>query len=284
MDAEVEGKVYAEIWPARLELLDAPPPAEAPKEIPDHLDLLASNKVYQADATPEKDYIGVLQKKKGEDAVGYVLLIDAGDHVDRQDIHLFDAHYSLFEPYAGMRVKVTGKKVTGVIGGTAASYILPGRLEVLPAGDDKPRKELKVLARAEWKLIDGAAPVQLLIRSPRELALAHGLPADQTTDDVVQSRESQLASRLFKVEQIDWKQQMIVVASPGAEPTGGYSVEITSLVVQDDVLTVHWRVNAPKPGDVVTQEVTHPAQAALTERFEGKVVFDAAPKTTAPGK
>ena len=74
---------------------------------------------------------------------------------------------------------------------------------------------------------------------------------------------------------------MIVVASPGAEPTGGYSVEITGLVVQDDVLTVHWRVNAPKPGDAVTQEVTHPAQAVLTERFEGKVVFDG-PKAPAP--
>ena len=118
VDAEVEGKSHAEIWPARLELLDAPlpPPLPAP---PDRLDILAGNKVYLADATPEKDYVGVLQKKKGEDAVGYRLLIDMDDRIDRQDVHLFDPHYDLFDPYNGMRVKIVGKKVTGTIQGAA---------------------------------------------------------------------------------------------------------------------------------------------------------------------
>ena len=76
---------------------------------------------------------------------------------------------------------------------------------------------------------------------------------------------------------------MLVVAAAGAEPTGGYTVEITGLVVDGDVLHVHWQVNAPKPGDVVTQQVTHPAQAVLTEHFTGDVVFDG-PKAPAPGK
>ena len=35
-----------------------------------------NNKVYMADATPEKTFIGLLQKKKGEDEVGYRLLIE----------------------------------------------------------------------------------------------------------------------------------------------------------------------------------------------------------------
>ena len=118
------------------------------------------------------------------------------------------------------------------------------------------------------------------MRSPKELALAHGEPIDRATTDAVQARDAQLASRMFKVEQIDWKTQMIVVASAGAQLTGGYSVEITGLTVQDDVLTVHWKLNAPKPGDFVTQSVTHPAQAVLTELFDGKVVFEAPPKET----
>ena len=110
-----------------------------------------------ADGTPEKDYVGVLQKKKGEDAVGYRLLIEAGDHIDRQDLHLFDNTYDRLDPYNGLRVKITGKKVTGVIGGVAAAYILPGRLEVLPPVGEKPAvKELKVLARAEWRPVEGA--------------------------------------------------------------------------------------------------------------------------------
>ncbi len=283
VEAQVEGKLHAEIWPARVELLEAPP--EAPVAPPEHLDILSGNKVYDADATPEKDYVGVLQKKKGEDAVGYTLLIDAGDHIDRQDIHLFNQQYSLFDPYAGMRVKITGKKVSGTMQGVPFAYILPRRLEVVgdkPASD-KGARELKVLGVAnEWPF-GGAAPAQFAIRSPRELVLARGLPAGQADDDAVQTREAELTARTFKVESIDWKRQMLVVATAGAEPTGGYTVEITRLVVDGDVLHVHWRVNAPKPDDVVTQQVTHPAQAVLAERFTGEVVFEG-PKATAPGK
>ena len=142
VDMEVEGQQHAEIWPAHLEVLDAAPP-EPPKEVPDRLDILAGNKVYAADATPEKEYVGVLEKKKGEDAIGYVLAIDAGDHVDRQDLHLFDPQYSIFDPYAGKRVKIFGKKLTGTVQGTAVAYILPGRLEVVPVTATKPVKELE---------------------------------------------------------------------------------------------------------------------------------------------
>ena len=87
-----------------------------------------------------------------------------------------------------MRVKVTGKKVTGLIEGTAASYILPGRLEVLPAGGES-RAGAEGAGAGRLEAIDGAAPVQLVIRSPKELALAHGLSADQATDDAVQTRK-----------------------------------------------------------------------------------------------
>ena len=34
---------------------------------------------------------------------------------------------------------------------------------------------------------------------------------------------------------------MVIVVSAGAKPTSGYSVEITGLDIQNDVLTVHWR-------------------------------------------
>ena len=126
--------------------------------------------------------------------------------------------------------------------------------------------------------------MQRVIHSPEELALVHGQPADKAKDESVQTRVVEEATRLFKVEAIDWKTQMIILASAGAKPTGGYSVDITGLVVQDDVLYVHWKLNSPKPGDFVTQSFTHPAQAVLTERFDGKVVFDAPPKTPAPEK
>ena len=76
---------------------------------------------------------------------------------------------------------------------------------------------------------------------------------------------------------------MIVIVSTGAEPTTGYNAEITRMDVQNDVLTVHWRVIAPGAGAAVTQVTTNNAQAVLTDRFDGKVVFDLPPaKAPAP--
>jgi PrcB C-terminal len=284
VETEVEGKVYAEIWPAVLEVIGETP-AQAVEEIPNKIDLLMNNKVYMADAAPEKAFIGTLQKKKGENAVGYRLLIEGGGSVDRQDLHFYDDNYKKLEPYAGMRVKITGKKVSGILGSNPFAYILPGQLEVVPVGDGNPaEKALKVLARGTWRVGDSPAPLQLVIRSAKELALSHGLRAGTAEDDSVKTQAVLEAARLFKVEDIDWKTQMIVVASAGAKPSSGYTVEITGLDVQDDVLTVHWRLNSPKPGDFVTQSATHPAQAVLTERFDGKVVFEAPPKTPSAGK
>ena len=235
-----------------------------------------------AEPTPEKEYIGVLRKKTAKDAVGFSLDLEITDNKDLEDVYVFDDKYGPLEPYAGKRVKITGKKVSGSVGARVFSHILPGRLEVLPAVGDKPNvKGLKVLARGAWKTAEGAAPVQIVIRSAEELARSHGQPDDKARDEAVQTRVVDEACRLFKVETIDWKTQMIVVASAGAKPTGGFSVEITGLPVKDDVLTVHWKLNAPQPGDFVTQSFTHPAQAVLTERFDGKAVFDAPPK--APG-
>ena len=171
----MEGKLHAEIWPARVELMEATP--ETPVAPPDELDVLSGNKVYNADATPEKDYVGILRKKKGEDAVGYTLLIDAEDFIDRQDIHLFNQQYSLFDPYAGMRVKITGKKVSGTKQGVPFSYILPRRLVVLgdKSAGEKTARELKVQGVAnEWPF-GGLAPAQFAVRSPRELVLAPGV-------------------------------------------------------------------------------------------------------------
>ncbi len=276
-ERSVEGKVYAEIWPARLEVVEEPAAPGLPPGVPRTLDLLQNNEVYQADSTPEKDYIGVLQKKKGENAVGYRLLIDRSDYVDREDLHLFnDNNYAWLDPYNGLKVKITGKHLV--------DYILPGRLAVLlPAGEKPAFKELKVLARADWNLATGLEPTGLVIRNPEQLALAHGEPPDRATLDSVQETDATLLNRRFNVERIYWKTQMVIVATAGVKPTSGYGIEITGLELRDEVLTVHWKVTSPKPGDPVDQSPTNPGQVVLTERFDGKVVFDAPPKPTLPG-
>ncbi len=60
---------------ARLEVVGAAANL-AVDDIPSKLDLLVNNKVYLADAAPEKEYVGLLKKKKGTDAVGYALVIE----------------------------------------------------------------------------------------------------------------------------------------------------------------------------------------------------------------
>jgi hypothetical protein len=137
-------------------------------------------------------------------------------------------------------------------------------------------KELKVLARADWKPAGTKDQQQLVIHSAEELAKVTGHPADKSAEEL---------AKAFKVESIDWKKQMVVVASGGTKTTGGYSVEITDLKEKDGVLTVHWKLHTPKPGSPVTQAITHPAQAVLVERFEGKTVFDPpAPKQEKKGE
>jgi hypothetical protein len=106
--------------------------------------------------------------------------------------------------------------------------------------DEKPTqkgKQLKVLARA------GGGPNSMVIRSAKEAAGFTGKNEDEAT--------AELAKRL-KVNAIDWKKQMVIVISGGVQRTGGYSVQVNKLAVKDNVLTVHWKLNAPKPGDFVT--------------------------------
>ncbi len=121
---------------------------------------------------------------------------------------------------------------------------------------------------------DNAAPLQLVIRSAKELVLSHGQTADRAEDDSLKTQAVTEAARLFKVETIDWKTQMIIVASAGAKPSSGYAVEITGLDELNDVLIVHWRLSTFKAGDFVT-ESGHPSDSGSPHRaaFDGKVVL-----------
>src|SRR5262249_15567416 len=109
----------------------------------------------------------------------------------------------------------------------------------------------------------------IVIRSAKELVAAQGGDGE----DAEKQRTAELAKAL-KVDNIDWKTQMVVVVTGGVQKTGGYSVEVTGLKVKDKKLTVEWKLNTPKPGGFVTEALTHPARVVLVERFEGAVQFD----------
>jgi hypothetical protein len=120
-------------------------------------------------------------------------------------------------------------------------------------------------------------PHTAVIRTAEEAAVAMGVAADKAKLPDAQREATEQLAKQFKVDKIDWTKRMVVVATGGRKNTGGYSVEFTGLEVKDKTLTVKWKLNSPKPGQPVTQAVTHPAAAALVERFDGEVKFDPPP-------
>jgi PrcB C-terminal len=140
--------------------------------------------------------------------------------------------------------------------------------------DDKTR-EPKIQARARWAAPGnpGAAAQQLVIRDATQAARALRLAPDGKG----QQQATMRLAKIFKVPTIDWDRQMVIVATAGAKPTGGYSLNITKLGVKDKTLVVHWKLKSPGPGSIVTQAFTHPGQAILTDRWQGEVKFDPPP-------
>jgi hypothetical protein len=128
-------------------------------------------------------------------------------------------------------------------------------------------KELKVIAQSAARIGAARAGGHQVIRSGAELVKAMGGKGD------ADKLTAQVAKQL-KVDHIDWKKHMLVMVSGGTQRTGGYSVQVNNLKVKDKTLTVHWKLNAPKPGQPVTQAFTNPAATILIERFEGEVRFD----------
>lgn len=151
-----------------------------------------------------------------------------------------------------------------------------------PAGGDKDR-DLKITARAAWPVRNEKA-TQLVIHSAEELALAHNIPAKDAREKRFQTAVISDVLLLLKVKAIDWDKQMLVVASAGQKPTGGYRVEITSLAVKDGTLTVRWKLHSPAKDAIVTQALTYPGEMVLVDRYVGNVKFDPPARQESKGK
>jgi hypothetical protein len=160
----------------------------------------------------------------------------------------------------------------------------PAKQELFaPAARDEKDRNLKLLARGAWP-VRHDKPTQLVIRNAEELALAHGVAPKDAKEKRFQADVTADTASLLKVKAIDWDKQMLVVASAGMKPTGGYRVEILNLPVKDGTLTVRWKLNSPPPGGIVTQVITYPAEMVLIERFAGTVKFDPPAKKEDKGK
>lgn len=60
------------------------------------------------------------------------------------------------------------------------------------------------------------------------------------------------------ISSIDFKEYKYILVGAGEMPTGGYSVEITSVVGKEDTIIVDAKINAPKDDEMVTEALTYP--------------------------
>ena len=153
-------------------------------------------------------------------------------------------------------------------------------LTLVAAIDPEPAdaNATKIVARSNWTHARadanaaGKDKVQLVLRSAAELVAA--VPMYKNSDAppaAVEKKATADLAKALKVEDIDWKKQMVVVVSGGSKSSGGHRVEVTGLEIEDKTMTVKWKSHPPK--GFATRAFTHPGEAVLVPKFSGKVVF-----------
>jgi hypothetical protein len=107
--------------------------ADPPKDPPSKADILASHKLYAREPAAEQVVVGVLRRN---DRGGYYLELQA----EREDLVLYPDAGDPLAPYLGKRLRIIGKQVMGAVGQRSFRQTLPGRLEILAAGNTAPEE------------------------------------------------------------------------------------------------------------------------------------------------
>ncbi len=264
-------------------------PAEK-AEPPAKKELFANENWYKNQKGKEETFEGTLEFKE-QKGVGfgrynpYRLVMKN----DAREVYV-GSQGKLLQPYIGKRIRLIGKAVDMEVEGRNHREIWAARLEVIT--EEKPKeapeaaalaadgKEVKILARAFWPHGRMGKVAQLwVIRSGDELVVATGVRANDK-DGTVKKQALDAMAKALKVDTIDFDKHMLVAVGAGAKPTGGYRVEITKANIDDvgKAMTVHWKLHSPKPGDLVTQAFTYPAEVILVQRFHSVRVDPALPK------
>lgn len=71
----------------------------------------------------------------------------------------------------------------------------------------------------------------------------------------------------------DFKEHKYVLVGAGEKPTGGYSVEVTSVVGKEDSILINAKVNAPKADEMVTEAITYPSTLIRIPKDSRNVVL-----------
>jgi len=100
-----------------------------------------------------------------------------------------------------------------------------------------------------------------------------------STEELAYYKEMLAPADLKGVFKIDFTRYFVIVAFQGEKATGGYAIEVRSIVQTGDRVTVILHVTERQPGKMVDQAVTSPfhvvkvAQANMPRRGELEFVF-----------
>jgi hypothetical protein len=135
-------------------------------------------------------------------------------------------------------------------------------------------KELKNPPQAAWPYARvhadgvGKGATTWIIASEEGLIKASGLPGDGRT----RTQLANFVQKAFKLNQVDYDKQMLVVITGGTQPSGGFRVEVEKVVTRGKTTTIHWKLHPPK--DIATTVLTHPATVVLVDRLSGNIRFE----------
>ena len=73
--------------------------------------------------------------------------------------------------------------------------------------------------------------------------------------------------------EIDFANEMVVVAAMGTRPSGGYAIRIDRVARRGNTVWVEVTSSAPGSGCMTTASLTAPVDLVVTQRMTGKVVF-----------
>lgn len=87
----------------------------------------------------------------------------------------------------------------------------------------------------------------------------------------------------YPVPMVDFTRQMVIVASMGAQPTGGYLIRVDDVASESGRVSIRIVSAVPGRGCLVTQAPTQPVDFALVSGVSGRIEFHDRTESTVCG-
>ena len=244
--------------------------------------VLADDADYKTAKATEMIFEGVLERTPSKGTLGgpvrfnpYRLLARAG--AGKPVAHeLFVANKApLLAVHVGRRVRIVGKLVEVATDGGRQLELWPARVEAITETLAEVPADDAVYARSNWQP-ETARKVGFrwfVFRDGTQLAREMKLTGTTAGDTA-----TSLLGRELRVPALDWGKHMIVTVSAGLRGRDAEKLTVTRVAVEDDKMTVYYRLEAGGPG------FGYPAETVLVDRFAGTIRVEEEKAPPAPKK